>query len=32
MKAADLELVLSNHHDFKQEKSASEHVIKSKGH
>lgn len=32
MKAADMALVLGNHHDFKHEKTALEHVIKSKGH
>ena len=32
MKAADMALVLGNHHDFKHEKTALEHVIQSKGH
>ena len=32
MKAADMVLVLGNHHDFKHENTALEHVIKSKGH
>ena len=32
MKAADMALVLGNHHDFKQEKTALEHVVKRKGH
>ena len=32
MKGADMALVLGNHHDFKHENTALEHVIKSKGH
>ena len=32
MKAADMAVVLGNHHDFKHEKTALEHVIKPKGH
>ena len=32
MKAANMVLVLGNHHDFKHEKTALKHVIKNEGH